>query len=62
MSTMSPPGAAPASTNAGAAARSHWSVGGVVSSAAVVLIGIAVGCVIGVFIGLATGWIEIQIC
>ena len=42
------------------AARSQWSLGSVLSNAIVVLIGIAVGGFIGVFIALLTGWIEIR--
>lgn len=62
MSIISPPGAPPASSNGiEVGARSQWSFGGLLSRAIVVLVGIAAGCLIGVFIGLLTGWIEIQI-
>ena len=51
MSISSPPDATPGS---------HMSFGAVLSHAIVILFGIALGCVIGVFIGLLTGWIEIS--
>ncbi len=44
----------------GDAGGSQWTLGGVVASAIVILIGIAVGGFIGIFIGLLTGWIEIR--
>ena len=62
MSIISPPGATPASRNAiGDAVRSQRSFGRLLSRAIMVLIGIAAGSLIAVFIGLLTGWIEIQI-
>lgn len=63
MSIISPPGAPPASSNAlGAAARPQRSFGSLLSRAIVILSGIAVGCLLGAFIGVLRGWIEIQIC
>jgi len=41
-------------------AGSQWSIGGVVASVIVILIGIAAGGIIAIFIGLVKGWIEIR--
>jgi ABC-type nitrate/sulfonate/bicarbonate transport system permease component len=57
MSIISPPGAAPGSRDA---ARSQWSFGRVLASAIVILIGIAVGGFVGILVGFAMGWIEIN--
>jgi ABC-type dipeptide/oligopeptide/nickel transport system permease subunit len=63
MIVISPFGALPASSKAnGTDADSRWSIGKLILSAIVVLMGIGVGSIIGVFIGLATGWIDIPIC
>ena len=60
MSIISTPDAQPASRNGiDYAARPQWSVGRVLSRAIVVLIGVVVGFFIAIFIGLATGWIDI---
>jgi len=61
MSVHLPPETPPALSYAtGAAARSQWSFGKVLSRTIVVAIGIAVGFFIAIFIGLVTGWIEIR--
>ena len=63
MSVISSPEAPPAPANpVSAARRSQWSFGRSFVRAMVILIGIAVGWLIAVFVALMTGWIEIQIC
>lgn len=62
MSIISPLGAPPARRNAvGPGTRSQWSFARLLSRAIVILIGIAAGCLIGAFVALLMGWIEIQI-
>ena len=63
MSIISPPDAPSASRNVGVTAdRSQWSFGKLFARVLVILIGLALGCLIGAFVGLMNGWIEIQLC
>jgi len=43
-----------------ASPRPPWSFGKMLSRAVVILIGIAAGCFIAIFVGLLNGWIEIH--